>query len=89
MTSALAGYFCHPDNPLSMREIAKEFVVYKNKSCFDAAIKDSHNPYISFKMKIWMFVFRLPGFVPAMLLNRAIRLKKVICEILAKKTERI
>lgn len=71
LTGALSKYFCHPNNGLSKKEIAKEFEDYKKMTCFDEAIWDDYNPYISGKPKIWQISFRFPGFVLVKLLHKA------------------
>ena len=63
--NAMETYFCNINNPKTSREIAKEFISYKRIPCFDEAIHDRNNPYMSFKRKIWQFIFILPGFAPA------------------------
>lgn len=63
--NAMGTYFCNKNNPKSSREIAKEFVDYKKNTYFAEALHDRNNPYLSFKRKIWQFIFALPGFAPA------------------------
>ena len=62
--NALSTCFCHPDNPLSKREIAKEFMAYKKLPCFAEAIWERRNPYISFYRRVFRNILRLPWFTP-------------------------
>ena len=62
--NALGTYFCNENNPKSNREIAKEFAEYKKSPHIAEALHDRNNPYMSFKRKIWQFIFKLPGFAP-------------------------
>ena len=62
--NALGTYFCNENNPKSNRKIAKELAEYKKSPHIAEALHDRNNPYISFKRKIWQFIFKLPGFAP-------------------------